>query len=173
MPFLSPAELKRALIREGFEIYRTAGSFVVLADRVRDNLIMDSGVALGVVDGSAGGPAASAAEGPATGWAEGSSDGAGFIVRIVLRAQASQFPGESAEQLVARARELARPFAERGYAETACEAIEMKDPGDPNRVLDTCYEVRWERADLALDGAVAELRAALSQTRHAASDADD
>lgn len=184
MPFLSPAELKRALIREGFEIYRTAGSFVVLADRVRDNLIMDSGVALGVaphpVEHRANAPIDGASRGTAptdgsddSAAGDGADDEAAFVVRIVLRAQASQYPGETSEQLVARARELAQPFAARGYAETACEAIEMKDPGDPDRVLDTCYEVRWERADLTLQSAVAELRAALSEKRTAASDVDD
>ena len=41
----TPAELKKTLVARGFEVYRTLGDQVVLADRVRDNLIMDSGVA--------------------------------------------------------------------------------------------------------------------------------
>jgi len=47
MPVPTPAELKKALTAEGFEIYRTTGDRILLADRVRDNLIMDSGVSVG------------------------------------------------------------------------------------------------------------------------------
>ena len=41
----TPADLKKTLVARGFEVYRTLGDQVVLADRVRENLIMDSGVA--------------------------------------------------------------------------------------------------------------------------------
>ena len=51
MPTPSASELKKALINEGFEVYRTLGEHVLIAERVRDNLIMDSGVAAGVVEG--------------------------------------------------------------------------------------------------------------------------
>ena len=42
----TPSDLKKTLVARGFEVYRTMGDHVILADRVRDNLIMDSGVAV-------------------------------------------------------------------------------------------------------------------------------
>ena len=82
MPDPSPIELKRILLSNGFEIYRTTQDEVVLADRVRDNLLMDSGVA-----------AKTAPQ---------------LAVRLVMRAEALQFPGEKEEELWLRARALAR-----------------------------------------------------------------
>src|SRR5690606_10767504 len=38
------SEIKRALREAGIEIYRTRGSIVHIAERVRENLIMDAGV---------------------------------------------------------------------------------------------------------------------------------
>jgi hypothetical protein len=38
------AHLKRALVEAGFEVFRTRGDEIVLAERPRENLIMDSGV---------------------------------------------------------------------------------------------------------------------------------
>lgn len=139
MPHPSPVELKRALLREGFEIYRTLGDRVLLADRVRDNLIMDACVAAGT--------------------------GETLRVRVVLRAQANDFPGESAEKLLERARALAAGFAERGYAEIETQAVVVRDPGNPERTLDTWHEVSWERAVEDFGGLVAELRYALSQAK--------
>ena len=40
----TPADIKRALQGAGFEIYRTQGDVVHVAERVRENLLMDSGV---------------------------------------------------------------------------------------------------------------------------------
>ena len=68
MPQLTPSELKKALQAQGFEIYRTTPHEVMLADRVRDNLLMDSAVAVGV--------------------------GEEFVVSVTVRAQSSDFPGE-------------------------------------------------------------------------------
>jgi hypothetical protein len=45
MPHPTPSELKKTLQARGFEIYRTTADEVVLAERVRDNLMMDSAVA--------------------------------------------------------------------------------------------------------------------------------
>jgi hypothetical protein len=42
----TPQTLKKTLVAEGFEVYRTSPSLIILADRVRDNLLMDSGVAV-------------------------------------------------------------------------------------------------------------------------------
>jgi hypothetical protein len=55
-----------------------------LADRVRDNLLMDSGVA--IVHGDP------------------------LLVRITLRARAAEFPGDGEQALFERARALAAPY---------------------------------------------------------------
>jgi hypothetical protein len=141
MPHPSPVELKRALLREGFEIYRTLGDRVLLAERVRDNLIMDSGVAAGT--------------------------GEVLRVRVVLRAQANDFPGESVEKLLDRARDMASCFAERGYAEIDTQTVVIRDPGNPERTLDTWHEVGWERPVDDLSSLIAELRYALAQAKTA------
>ncbi len=176
MPPIKPVELKRALVREGFEIYRTAGPFVLLAERVRDNLIMDSGVALGlpaesVSDGS-GGPE-SERRGSAEPPEQHDWDQQSLVVRVVLKAQASEFPNEEGENLLAHARALAGPFEGRGYRETSTQTVVVKDPGDGTRVLDTWYEAFLELPVEGLSAAAAELRFALEQKKTAGSTAED
>src|SRR5262249_11688089 len=92
-PVMSPslADVKKALLAAGFEVYRTSGSEVRVADRVRDNLIMDSGVAVR---------------------AESS-----LAVRVVVRAQLSDFPADAPESLFERARSAAAFVISRGYLE--------------------------------------------------------
>jgi hypothetical protein len=46
MPAYTPQQLKKALVGAGFQVFRTLGDEIVLAERVRENLIMDSGVRL-------------------------------------------------------------------------------------------------------------------------------
>jgi len=115
----SPQSLKKTLVAEGFEVYRTSPNLIILADRVRDNLLMDSGVA--VVHGDP------------------------LVVRITLRARGAEFPGDGEQALFERARALAEPMKERGYGEVSSAAVPVMDPGDPSRTLDTWYEVTYER----------------------------
>ena len=115
----TPRELKQALIAAGIEVYRIHGSRVLVADRVRENLIMDSGVAVVAGDGCA--------------------------VRFVVRTQASQFPGESEPQLFDRARRLAKTTAKRGYSEVETAVVPVPNPGDRTTTLDTWYEVVFEK----------------------------
>lgn len=136
MPKLSPPELKKALQAQGFEIYRTTASEVMLADRVRDNLLMDSAVAVGV--------------------------GEEFTVSVIVRAQSSDFPGEGEASLYGRARRCAEGAQQRGYRESATQVVPVYDPGDRTRILDTWYEVRFERKAPDLEHVVAEVRAALA-----------
>jgi hypothetical protein len=136
----SPLELKRILQSRGFEIYRTTQHELVLADRVRDNLLMDSGVAVKLS--------------PA------------LAVRLVVRAEAMQFPGERAEELLSRARELGRAALE--YREVDTRVVPIRDPGDATRTLDTWYEVWMERPVQDLEDLFSELRRALSIERSAA-----
>jgi hypothetical protein len=140
MPDPSSIELKRILLSHGFEIYRTTQDAVVLADRVRDNLLMDSGVAAKLL--------------PA------------LAVRLVVRAEALQFPGEQAEELLSRARALAQAAAE--YREVDTRVVPIHDPGDRSLTLDTWYEVWMERRVGDVDELCSELRRALSFERSAA-----
>jgi len=133
MPAPTPAELKKALTAEGFEIYRTTGDRILLADRVRDNLIMDSGVSV-------------------------RPDAAGYSVACIVRLQKSDFPSESDEQLFGRARRLGEPAVARGYTEVSTTAVPVADPGDSSRTLDVWYEVAFERVMPGGDDLYAELR---------------
>jgi hypothetical protein len=127
-------ELKKSLMIAGFEVYRTIGDRVLLADRVRDNLIMDAGVA--VVSGEA------------------------LAVRIVLKAQAADFPDESEQQLFDRARSLTRAGCE-GYEEVETAVIPIRDPGDKSRTLDTWYEVTYQKPVADESELLAELHRAV------------
>jgi len=132
----TPSELKKLLLAEGFEVYRTLSDQIVLADRVRDNLIMDSGVAARIGDEPR--------------------------VRFTVRAQGSDFAGDSAEQILERARQLAAGAVLRGYEEVGAKSVEVRDPGDSTQILDVWHEVAFEKT-LASDGElIAELRYAIS-----------
>lgn len=133
-PTPSPSELKRQLIAAGLEIFRVQSVRVHLADRVRENLIMDSGVCAVASDPLA--------------------------VRLVVKAQASHFPGETAEQLFGRARVVGEPAAARGYREVETAVIAVNDPGGGPVTLDTWYEVAYEKLVEPSD-LVEELRYAL------------
>lgn len=136
MPSLTPQELKKLLLSEGFEVYRTLSDRVVLADRVRDNLIMDSGVSALTQDGTLG-------------------------VRVIFRSQACDFQGESPEGLFGHARRLGQPAESHGFAEASASVVPIHDPGDRSRVLDTWYEVGYERPVADATELVTELKAAL------------
>jgi hypothetical protein len=134
MPSPTPSELKKQLIALGFEIFRVQGNRVHLADRVRENLIMDGGVAAVASD-------------PLT-------------VRLVVRAQASHFPGDTPDQLFGRARSLAAASEARGYREVETTVVPVRDPGGGPTTLDTWYEVAYEKT-VTEEELVAELRYAL------------
>jgi hypothetical protein len=132
----TPGELKKVLHEKGFEIYRTTAEEVILADRVRDNLLMDSAVAVRFTNP--------------------------LSIRLVLHAQSADFPGEAPDKLFGRARRLAEPALRRGFRETGTRVVPIQDPGDRSRTLDTWYEVWFERP---LDDPAeleTELRAALA-----------
>ncbi len=136
MALPTPLVLKKQLVSQGFEVYRTLGQRIVLADRVRDNLIMDSGV--------------SALTGESLG------------VRLAVRSQAADFTGESEESLVERARGLGAVALACGYRETEVVVTPIQDPGDRSRNLDTWYEVIFERTVESLDELFDELRHAVT-----------
>jgi hypothetical protein len=132
---VTPADIKKALVAAGFELYRTRGNEVQIADRVRDNLIMDSGVSVRT---------------------EGS-----LTVKVIVRAQRSDFPSDGAASLFDRARALASSAVARGYVEAGSLATPMQDPADPERTLDTWYEVSYEKHAATVEEAMVEVGFAL------------
>jgi hypothetical protein len=140
MPTQTPQELKKLLVSERFEVYRTIGDRVMLADRVRENLIMDSGVSISATD-------------------------AGYVVRVVVRAQASDFQGETPEWLQEHARRTGEPAMEIGYTESASNVVPIHDPSDHSHVLDTWYEVTFERTVPDFAALVSELKRALAWSK--------
>ena len=132
-------ELKKALIGAGFEVYRTFPNRIVLADRVRDNLIMDSGVSAGFEPT--------------------------LTARFVVRAMRSDFLGEDDGALFNRARQLAGMATARGYSEAAAEVVPVPDPGDKTQTLDTWFEVAYERPVTSLEELFAELRQAMAMEK--------
>jgi hypothetical protein len=131
------AEIKKALKEAGIEVYRTKGDVVYLADRVRENLLMDADT-----------------------FVRGGVD----VLRVgfIVRAQRNDFPNEGDDHLFERARHAAASAASRGYRETAFEARKVLDPGDGERTLDVRCEVTFEKEAGDLVDAIVEARFALS-----------
>ena len=142
-PPFSTSRLKKALLDAGFEVFRTKGEEIVLAERPRENLIMDSGVRL-----RAAGPDA-------------------LEVRVVLRAQKADFPNEDEGHLFERVRKLAAPAVAHGFAELGTSVTKVADPGDAERTLDTFYEITFGKDAPKLDAALAELKFALTLEKRA------
>jgi hypothetical protein len=130
---VNPTEIRKALLAAGFELYRTQGDHVHVADRVRDNLIMDSGVSVSTA----------------------------LTVKFVVRSQRSDFPNDATAMLFERARALAAPALTRGYLETGTVTNPMHDPADPTRTLDTWYEISFEKPVTTLEEAMTEVGFAL------------
>lgn len=141
MSVTDPAELKRKLRAAGFEIYRTAENRVQLAERIRDNLIMDSGVTVLTAEPT------------------------GLAIRVTVRAQASHFPGASTEQLWGHANALALEFLTDGYLQDGRSAELVPDPSDPEKSLDTSHEILLHRSVETLDLLFEQLRVALTRRR--------
>ncbi len=139
---MKPADLKKILVAQGFEIYRTLGDRIILADRVRDNLIMDSGVAA-----VAGDP---------------------LKVQLTARSQSTDFPGEGQDALFDRARSIAQPLVDRGFAEVTTNVVPVHDPGDRTKTLDTWYEVEFQMEVASADDMVELLRYAMGLEKSAA-----
>jgi hypothetical protein len=141
-PYSTP-RLKKALLDAGFEVFRTRGEEIVLAERPRENLIMDSGVRLRL------------------------SGDSSLEIRIVLRAQKADFPNEDEGHLFDRVRQLAAPALSGGFAEVSTAVTKVTDPGDAERTLDTFYEITFAKSAPQLDEALSELKFALTLEKRA------
>jgi hypothetical protein len=142
-PAHSAPAIKNVLVDAGFEVFRLRGEEIVLAERPRENLIMDSGVRLRV--------------------------GAGLEVRVVLRAQKADFPNEDETRLFERVRRLAAPALSGGFTEAGTAVTPILDPSNAGRTLDTFYEITYAKRAHALDDALVELKFALSLEKRAES----
>jgi hypothetical protein len=141
---LTPALLKKALIAQGFEVFRTLKDEVVLAERVRENLILDSGIRVKPID----------------------PDGGTFELKLVLRAEKSDFPSEEDDQLFHRVRTLAAPALELGYAEVSTSVTPVKDPSDDEKTLDTFYELFLKKTvNGGVEAVFAEVKRAFALTK--------
>jgi hypothetical protein len=140
-PPSTASNLKRALVDAGFEVFRTRGEEIVLAERPRENLIMDSGVRL-------------IAREP-------------LEVHVVLRAQKADFPNEDDAHLFGRVRTLAATILAHGFTEKATAQSRVHDPGDPTRTLEVFYEITFSKTTPALDDALDTLKFALALEKRA------
>jgi len=140
---LTPQELKKALQAAGFEVYRTSGNEIILADRVRENLILDSGVRM---------RAASPLE-----------------IRLIMGIRRAQYPGDDETTLFDRVRQLAAPLLSEGFAEIETGVAPVHDPSDEKRTLDTFYEVVFAKQEPLFDGALPLLTLALQVAKTAES----
>ena len=134
----TPQQLKKTLVANGFEIFRTLADEVVLAERVRENLILDSGVRVAPLESGQ------------------------LQVRLVLRAQKADFPNEDESSLFARVRKLAEPAVAQGFAEVSTAVTAIKDPADASRTLDTFYEVNLAHDVASVDDMLPVLKFVLS-----------
>lgn len=134
----TPQQLKKALVASGFEVFRTLPEEVVLAERVRENLILDSGVRVAPLEGGR------------------------FQVRLVLRAQKADFPNEDESALFARVRKLAEPAVAQGFTEVSTAVTAVTDPADATRTLDTFYEVNLSQDVATVEDAVPVIKFVLS-----------
>jgi hypothetical protein len=140
---LTAADIKKALKEAGLEVYRTRGEVVYLADRVRENLLMDAStfVRAGALP---------------------------LAVGFVVRAQRTDFPNEGEDHLFDRARSVATSARDRGFRESTAEVRKVLDPGDAQRTLDTWCEISFEKEVQDLDAAIVEARFALGLEKAAA-----
>lgn len=131
--------VKQELVKAGLEIYRATPSEIEIAERVRLH-IMDSGVRVR----------------------------ADLTVVFTVRTQRSDFgSGISADQLFEKVREaVGREATDRGYAEEAAHVVEMKDPMDDQKILDTWHEVVYAKPAEAIDDVIEEVRWALEVEKY-------
>ena len=120
-PNLTPQEIKQTLIDAGLEVYRTTGEEVIVADRVRDNLILDSGVRV-----RAGDP---------------------MEVRLIMGLRQTQYPNEPPDALFGRLRELAAEAVGKGFAEVDAKQAPVNDPADAKKRLDTFFELVFSKRE--------------------------
>lgn len=143
---MNATDLKKALRSEGFVIYRTVGEQIALAERVRENLILDSGVRIKST------PSADA--GAVT-----------FEVSITFRAEKNAFPGIREAVIYTHMTQGSERATELGFRELTRAARAITDPIDPGVTLDTFYELVMVKDAVDFPEAVSLARFALGIDR--------
>lgn len=126
-------DIKAALRAEGIEVYLTKEDAIHIAERPRENLIMDSGVRLF----------------------------ADLRVGFYARSEASSFPGLEAEQMYDRVRRQLAPAGEHGFAEVRHFVNDIEAPSDATKILDRWFEIFYVRECNSLDEALQLVRTAI------------
>ena len=81
---------------------------------------------------------------------------------MVLRAQRGDFPSEGEAHLFDRVHALAEAARAGGFEEVERSVAPVVDPGDPQRTLDTFYEITLAKVVDGLESAIEGLRFAMS-----------
>lgn len=131
-------DLKRLVRNAGFQVYGTQGQQILLAERVRDNLILDSGISL-------------------------SPDPLSIIVTV--RAQMIHFPGQPIEHAREFADRLGDAFLALGYTRERSETVAIQNPNQVGSTLDTVCEVVFQKALPSPDPIPTEIQLALDLAR--------
>jgi hypothetical protein len=139
------AELKRALSAAGVLVFRTRGSEVLLAERARDNLLLEAHVLVRVHEPDAESPH--------------------YTVVVSVRAQATDFPADDEPTRLDRARSLASSLEAAGFVVVTEGARPLHHPSDAEVLLDVSHEVVLERSASTLADAVEVALAALALPR--------
>lgn len=135
--------VKEALAAAGVEVYRARPEEILVAERVRLH-IMDSGVRVELVE-------------PAR-------------VSFVARSQRSDFPHDAADDLFAKVRtKVGSAAGQRGYVEARAATTEVKDPVDPQKILDVWHEITYAKPVGDLAAVVEEVRWALDLDKYVGS----
>lgn len=129
-------QVKKSLLEAGLEIYRTQPTEIQVAERIRLH-IMDSGIRVRLSESMA--------------------------VTFTARSQRSDFPSVEPDQIFEKVRaSIGQQALERGYREESTQTVEVKDPMDDARVLDTWHEITYSKPVEGADSAVDEIRWALA-----------
>lgn len=93
----------------------------------------------------------------------------GLRVVFTARSQRSDYPSVGADALFQRVRETVGEQAlARGYAEEDAQTVEVKDPMDDARVLDTWHEITYAKTADDVSTVVDEVRWALEIDKYVA-----
>ena len=143
MPDPVPASLagvRKELTAAGFEVFRVRGDLIILAERPRENLIMDSCVALRLSDP--------------------------LEIRVTFRVRKVDYPHWGEDQLFERARQLAAATASEGFEEVDTAITVVPDPGHGERTIDTLFDVVCATRTPSVSAALEMIRRAMTFERH-------
>lgn len=132
-------ELKRALVAAGFEVFRTRGEEIHLAERQNVSL-MEAGVRVRA--------------------------GAAPMVFVVARAQRSDAVSVRPEQLFDLVRRRSATLSAEGFTEVSAEPREIRSVSDSAQLVDTWYEVTFSRAASDIEGLLRLTRVAFALERY-------